>query len=156
MGFMLDYTCTKGRKSKVYFHTSYNQLPNNSVVKDVINKLADIITTNRMHFGFLVEDHPVCVLITVLKAENPNKYSDIVPFLCPFHTQCVMMNTIYKRYKGIELWEVLVAAAVIAEGSVDPSTERQALQERTALFEAHVRGHHESTVEGKTSDADIS
>jgi len=30
-------------------------------VKDVINKLADIITTNRMLFGFVVEDHPVYV-----------------------------------------------------------------------------------------------
>jgi len=46
-------------KSKAYFHASYNQPPNNSVVKDVINKLADIITTDRMPFGFLVEDHPV-------------------------------------------------------------------------------------------------
>lgn len=84
-----------------------------------MDKLADIINTNRMPFGFLVGDHPVYVLITVLKAENPNKYSDIVPFLGPFHTQCVMMNTIYKRYKGGELGEVLVAAGVIAEGSVD-------------------------------------
>jgi len=87
-------------------------------VKDVINKLADIITTNRMPFGFLV-DHPVYVLITVLKAETPNKYSDIVPFLGLFHTQCVMMNTIYKRYKGSELGKVLLAAGVIAKGSVD-------------------------------------
>jgi len=84
-------------KSRAYFHTSYNQPPNKSVVKDIMDKLVDIITTNRMPFDFLVEDHPVYVLITVLKAENPNKYSDIVPFLGPFHAQCVMMNTIYKR-----------------------------------------------------------
>ncbi|KAJ3584789.1 hypothetical protein NHX12_015284, partial [Muraenolepis orangiensis] len=63
--------------------------------------------------------HPVYVLITLLKAENPNKYRDIVPFLGPFHTQCVMMSTIYKRYKGSELGDVLVAGGVIAEGSVD-------------------------------------
>ena len=59
------------------------------------------------------------VLITLLKAENPNKYRDIVPFLGPFHTQCVMMNTIYKRYKGSELGDVLMVEGVVAEGSVD-------------------------------------
>ena len=59
------------------------------------------------------------VLITLLKAENPNKYRDIVPFLGPFHTQCVMMSAIYKRYKESELGDVLVMGGVIAEGSVD-------------------------------------
>ena len=59
------------------------------------------------------------MLITQLKAENPDKYSDIVPFLGPFHTQCVMMNAIYKCYNGSELGDVLVAGGVIAEGSVD-------------------------------------
>ena len=59
------------------------------------------------------------VLITLLKAENPCKYHDIVPFLGPFHTQCAMMSAIYKRYKGSELREVLVVGGVVAEGSVD-------------------------------------
>ena len=63
------------------------------------------------------------VLITLLKAENPDKYHDIVPFLGPFHTQCVMMSAIYKRYKGSELGEVLVAAGVIVEGSVDSAVK---------------------------------
>ena len=54
-----------------------------------------------------------------MKAENPDKYCDIVPFLGPFHTQCVMISAIYKHYKGSELGDVLVAAGVIAEGSVD-------------------------------------
>ncbi|KAJ3585747.1 hypothetical protein NHX12_014466 [Muraenolepis orangiensis] len=107
------------RKSKAYFHRSYNQLPNKSVVNDVMDKLSTIIATKRMPFAFLVGDHPVYVLITLLKAENPNKYRDIVPFLGPFHTQCVMMSAIYKRYKGSELGDVLVAGGVIAEGSVD-------------------------------------
>ena len=72
-----------------------------------------------MPFAFLVGDHLVYVLITLLKAENPNKYHDIVPFLVAFHTQCVMMNAIYKCYNGSELGEVLVAGGVIAKGSVD-------------------------------------
>ena len=42
-----------------------------------------------------------------------------MPFLGPFHTQCVMMSAIYKRYKGSELGDVLVAGGVVAEGSVD-------------------------------------
>ena len=33
-------------------------------------------------------------------------------------TQCVMMNTIYKLYKGSELGDVLMAGGVVAEGSV--------------------------------------
>jgi hypothetical protein len=85
-----------------------------------MDKLSTIIATKHMPFAlFLVGDHPVYVIITLLKAENPNKYRDIVPFLGPFHTQCVMMSAIYKRYKGSELEDVLIAAGVIAEGSVD-------------------------------------
>ena len=63
-----------------------------------------------------MNDHPVYVLITLLKAENPNKYRDTVPFLCHFRTQCVMTSAIYQRYKGSKLGEVLVAGGVIAEG----------------------------------------
>jgi hypothetical protein len=80
------------RKRKAYFHMSYNQPPNKSVVNDILDKLSTIIATKRMPFAFLVGDHPVYVLITLLKAENPAKYRDIVPFLGPFHTQCVMMS----------------------------------------------------------------
>ena len=88
-------------------------------MNDIMDKLSTIIATKRKPFAFLVGDHPMCVLITLLKAENPNKYRDIVPFLGPFHTQCVMMSTIYKHYKGSELGDVLVAGGVIADGSVD-------------------------------------
>lgn len=72
-------------------------------MNDIMDKLSTIITTKRMPFAFLVGDHPVYVLITLLKAENPNKYCDIVTFLGPVHTQRVMMSAIYKRYKGSEL-----------------------------------------------------
>ena len=106
-------------RGKAYYHMSYNQPPSKSVVNDIMNKLSTIIATKRMPFAFLVGDQPVYVLITLLKAENPDKYCDIVPFLGPFHTQCVMISAIYKRYKGSELGDVLVAAGVIAEGSVD-------------------------------------
>lgn len=117
-GFHAGLNAEQG-KSKAYFHISYNQAPNKSVVNDIMDKLSTIIATKRMPFAFLVGDHPVYVIITQLKAESPNKYRDIVPFLGPFHTQCVMMSAIYKRYKGSGLEDVLIAAGVIAEGSVD-------------------------------------
>jgi len=70
--------------SKAYFHMSYNQLPNKSVVNDIREKLSTIIATKQMPFAFLVGDHPVYILITLLKAE----YHDIIPFLNSFHTVC--------------------------------------------------------------------
>ncbi len=105
--------------SKAYFHASYNQPPNESFVNDIMDKLSSIITTKNMPFAFLVGDQPVYILITQLKAENPIKYHDIVPFLGPFHMQCIMMSAIYKRYKGSGLEDVLVAAGAISEGSVE-------------------------------------
>jgi len=42
-----------------------------------------------------------------------------VPFLGPFHAQCLLINAIYKHYRGSELEDVLVAGGVIAEGSVN-------------------------------------
>lgn len=117
-GFHASLNVEQG-KSKAYFHMSYNQPPTKSGVNDIMEKLSTIIATKRMPFAFLVGDHPVYILITLLKAENPNKYRDIVPFLGPFHIQCVLMNAIYKHYKGSELGDVLVAGGVIAEGSVD-------------------------------------
>ena len=109
----------KHSKSKAYFHMAYNQPPNKSVVNDMMDKLSTIIATTCMPFVFLLGDHPVYILITLLKAENPNKCRDIVPFLGPFHTQCVMMNTINKHYKGSELGDVLMVGGVVAEGFVD-------------------------------------
>jgi len=98
---------------------SYNQPPNKSVVNDIMDKLSTIIVSKQRPFAFLVRDHPVYVLISSLKAKSETKYRDIVPLLGPFHTQCVMMNAIYKRYNGSELGDVLVAAGVIAEALVD-------------------------------------
>lgn len=117
-GFHAGLNAEQGKR-KAYFHTSYNQPPNKLLVNDIMDKLSTIIATKRMPFAFVVGDHSVYVLITLLKAEIPNKYRDIVPFLGPFHTQCVMTNAIYKRYKGSELGDIPVAGGAIAEGSVD-------------------------------------
>ena len=75
-------------KGKAYFQMSYNQPPNKSVVNDVMDKLSIIITNKHMPFAFLTGDIPVYIIITTLKAENTNKYRNIVPFLGPFHTHC--------------------------------------------------------------------
>ena len=83
-----------------------------------MDNLSTIIATKRMPFAFLVEDHPVYVRITLLKAENLTLIN-CVPFISPFHTQCVMMSAISKLYKGSVLGEILVAAGVITKGSVD-------------------------------------
>ena len=77
------------------------------------------MVTNCLTLSMQDSHYPVFVLITQLKDENPDKYRDIVPFLGPIHTQCVMMSAIYKRYKGSELGEILVVGGVITEGSVD-------------------------------------
>ena len=97
-GFQTSLKMSQG-KSKAYFHMSYNQPPNKSVVNDVMHKLSVIITAKNMPFAFLAGGRPVYIIISTLKAENITKYQNIVPFLGPFHTQCVMMNAIYKRYK---------------------------------------------------------
>ena len=68
---------------------SDNQPPNKSVVNDIMEKLCIITMTKHMPFAFLVGDLPVYILVTLLKAENPCKFHDIVPFLGPFPTQCV-------------------------------------------------------------------
>ena len=86
-----------------------------------MDKLSTITATKRMPYAFLVGDHPVYVLITLLMAENSNKYRDIVPFLGIFHKQCVMISAIYKRYNGSELGDILVARGLVAKGSVDCS-----------------------------------
>ena len=117
-GFQASLRMSQG-KCKAYFHMSYNQPPNKSVVNDVLHKLSVIITAKNMPFAFLAGDLPVYIIISTLKAENPTKYQNIVHFLGPFQTQCVMMNAIYKRYKNSGLEDLLVATGVVAEGSVD-------------------------------------
>ncbi len=142
-GFHAGLNIAHGTR-KAYFHMSYNQPPYKSVVNDTMNKLSTTISNKRMPFEFLVGDHTVYILITLLKAENPNKFHNIVPFPGPFHTQCVMMSTIYKRYRGSELGDLLVAAGVIAEGSVDRALKgkhyKRGLLCLRLVYETAVRG----------------
>ena len=72
-----------------------------------------------MPFVLLVGDQPVYALVVQLKYENPDLFDCIIPFLDPFHSQCSFMSAINKRFNGSGLSDLLVAAEVIAEGSVD-------------------------------------
>ena len=72
-----------------------------------------------MPFVLLVGDQPVYALIVQLKYENQELFDRILPFLGPFHTQCSFMSAINKRFNGSGLSDLLVAAEVITEGSVD-------------------------------------
>ncbi|KAJ3580968.1 hypothetical protein NHX12_017231, partial [Muraenolepis orangiensis] len=61
------------RKSKVYFHTSYNQPPNKSVVNDVMDKLSTIIATKRMPFA------SCCVMMsTIYKCYKGSELGDVL------------------------------------------------------------------------------
>ena len=105
-------------KSKPYYHTTYNEPPKKSVVNDVVIKLGKAMLEKKMPFAFLVGDLPTYKLIVEIIAEN-NEHKHIVPILGAFHQQMSYIYAIYKRFKGSGISEMLVAAGVIVEGSVD-------------------------------------
>ena len=107
------------RKSKPYYHTTYNEPPKKSVINDIMTKLNATMDEKNMPFSFLVGDLPTYKLIVELKAENPDKFKNIVPILGAFHQQMSYIYAIYKRFLGSGISDILVAAGVIVEGSVD-------------------------------------
>ena len=54
-----------------------------------------------------------------LKNENRDKFQLILPVLRPFHTHISIITAINKRFQGSGLSEIIVAADIISEGSVD-------------------------------------
>ena len=54
-----------------------------------------------------------------MKAENFQKFKDIIPILGSFHQQCSFIYSIYKRFQGSGISDILVSAGVIVEGSVE-------------------------------------
>ena len=66
-----------------------------------------------------VRDFPVYKTMLDLKSENPEKYEKLIPFMGPFHVQMSFIYIIYKRFKWSGIANVLVAAGVISDGSVD-------------------------------------
>lgn len=82
-------------------------------------KINQAILRKHMPFAVVVRDQPVYTLLVEIKHEHPQEYEKIFPFLGPFHTQGCMIHAIYKHYKGSGIAEVLIAAGIVAEGSVD-------------------------------------
>ena len=98
---------------------TYSKPPTKTILFDVMSKLTSSIKEKSMPFAVIVGDHPVYAVILELKGENPLLFQHIIPFMGPFHIHMSYMSTIYKRFKGSGLSDVLVAAGVIAGGSVD-------------------------------------
>ena len=107
------------RKSKAYYHVTYNEPPKKSVLNDVMIKLLNTMKEKGMPFSFLVGDLPTYKLILELKTENKEKFQDIIPIIGAFHQQMSYIYAIYKRFLGSGLSDLLVSAGVIVEGSVD-------------------------------------
>jgi hypothetical protein len=106
-------------KSKPYYHTTYNEPPNKSVMHDIMIKQLNAMHKNNIPFSFLVGDLPTYKTIIQLKAENAQMFKDIVPILGAFHQQMSYMYAVYKRFKGSGMADTLVTAGVVVEGSVD-------------------------------------
>ena len=96
-----------------------------------------------MPFLSLVGDQPVYALIVELKNENPTQFDGIFPFLGPFHAHCSFMAAINKRFMESGLSDILVAADVIVEGSVDQALSgrhyKRGIRCLRLMYEALVR-----------------
>ena len=106
-------------KSKPYFHTTYNEPPSKSVLNDIMVKLEAAMLQKSIPFSFLVGDLPTYKTVIQLKAENPQMFNNIIPMLGAFHQQMSYMYAVYKRFKESGIADVLVAAGVVVEGSVE-------------------------------------
>ena len=93
-------------KSQAIYHMTYPDPPSKTILYDVMCKLATAIKDKKMPFAIIVGDHPVYALLLELKSENPELFSDIVPFIGPFHIQMSFINAIYKRFKGSDISDV--------------------------------------------------
>ena len=118
-GFQAIIQSVPVKSKPYYYYLTLPKPPKKSVVYDVMCSVATVAKTKSMPFVLLVGDEPVYALIVQLKYENQELFDRILPFLGPFHTQCSFMSAINKRFNGSGLSDLLVAADVIAESSVD-------------------------------------
>ena len=106
-------------KSKPYYHTTYNEPPSKSVVFDIMLKLIEAMRQRNIPFSFLVGNLPTYKTSLQLKAENLERFIDIIPILGAFHQQMSFIYALYKRFKGSGLDDIPVTAGVVVQGSVD-------------------------------------
>ena len=90
--------------------------------------------TKSVPFVLLVGDQPVYALIVLLKYENQELFYRILPLLGPFHIQCSFMSSINKRFNQSGLSDRLVAAEIIAEGSVDDALKGKRYKRGVSCF----------------------
>ena len=98
---------------------TYPDPPCKTILYDVMAKLSRSIKSKKMSFAVIVGDHPVYALMLEIKSENGELFAHILPFMGAFYVQMSSFSAIYKRFKGSGISDVLVAASVIADGSVD-------------------------------------
>ena len=106
-------------KSSAHYFLTFPKPPQKSVVHEVMCRMVSAAVAKSMPFIQLVGDQPVYALMVQLKNENQATFELILPVLGPFHTQLSFISAINKRFQGSGLSDILVAADIIAEGSVD-------------------------------------
>jgi hypothetical protein len=117
-GFMSSISLPENR-SKPYFHSTLPKGPTKDVVCTLMEKAVAAATLKKMPFIQFVGDQPVYALVEEIKAENPDKFTLILPVLGAFHTQAAFMNAIFKRFNGSGIKELLVSAGLIVDGSIE-------------------------------------
>ena len=108
-----------GERSKAYYQSTYPEPPSKSVINNIMVKNVEGMRQKNIPSLFMIGDLPTYVHIVELKSEDSVQFGNIVPVLEPFHDQLSFIYYIYKRIRGSGIADVLVSAAVIAEGSVD-------------------------------------
>ena len=106
-------------KSSAVYHMTYTDPPGKTILNGSMGKLSNSVEAKHMPFAIIVGDYPVYKIMLDLKSENPDNFCKILPIMGAFHIQISFIYSIYKRFKGSGIDDVLVAAAVIVEGSVD-------------------------------------
>ena len=106
-------------RSKAYYQATYPEPPTMSVLHDVMSTLSEGMKLKNIPFSLFVGDMSTYKHTVELKAENSQKFEDIIPILGPFHQQCSFIYSIYKRFQGSGISDILVSAGVIVEKSVE-------------------------------------
>ena len=126
-------------KSTAYYFLTFPKPPHKSVVHEVMCRMVAAAEMKSMPFIQLVGDQPVYTLIVQLKNENAGKFDLILPF----HAHLSFITAINKRFKGSGLSEILVAADIISEGSVDQALRgkhyKRSIRCLTLMYEVLVR-----------------
>ncbi len=130
-------------KSTAYYFLTFPKPPQKSVVHEVMCRMVAAAEQKAMPFIQLVGDQPVYALIVQVKNEHPDKFKLILPFLGPFHAHLSFISAINKRFHGSGLSEILVAAEIISEGSVDQALRgkhyNRSVRCLTLMYEALLR-----------------